>query len=139
MKNRYTRPIAACAITLLAVLVFGRGRSVKAGGQAPAKPAGQAAPPGRLLSDQAFKNIQAGALKGIPVDDFILTMGIMTSALGFDCADCHDKAGTEKVDWAADTPRKITARNMVNMVTAINKDYFKGRQVVTCFSCHRNR
>jgi photosynthetic reaction center cytochrome c subunit len=103
-------------------------------------PQGAAQPPapaGPLLSEQAFKNVQA--LKGIPVDDFMLTMGIMTSSLAFDCADCHESAGTDKVDWAADTPRKITARRMVNMVIAINRDNFGGRQLVTCWTCHRNR
>jgi hypothetical protein len=90
-----------------------------------------------LMADQVFKNIQA--LKGIPVDEFLQTMGLMTAALQFDCSTCHIDAGTEKVDWAADTPRKITARRMVNMVTAINRDNFQGRQVVTCWSCHRNR
>jgi photosynthetic reaction center cytochrome c subunit len=90
-----------------------------------------------LLSDQVFKNIQV--LKGIPVDDFMETMGIMTAALQFDCSDCHDNAGTEKVDWAADTPRKRMARKMVTMVTNINKENFGGVQMVTCWSCHRNR
>jgi photosynthetic reaction center cytochrome c subunit len=107
------------------------------GGQA-AAPGGQAAAQGRpMLSDEAFKNVQA--LKGIPVDDFMLTMGIMTSALAFDCADCHENAGTDRVNWAADTPKKVTARKMVFMVQAINKDNFGGRQMVTCFTCHRNR
>ena len=90
-----------------------------------------------LLSDQVFKNVQA--LKGIPVDDFLETMGIMAAALQFDCSDCHANAGTDRVDWAADTPRKRMARNMVNMVTGINKTYFGGRQMVTCWTCHRNR
>ncbi len=90
-----------------------------------------------LMSDQVFKNIQA--LKGIPVDDFMETMGIMTASLQFDCSDCHANAGTDKVDWAADTPRKITARMMVNMVQTINKNNFQGRQMVTCWTCHRNR
>ena len=89
------------------------------------------------LSDQVFKNIQA--LKGIPVDDFLETMGVMSAALQFDCSDCHVGAGTDTVDWAADTPRKRTARRMVNMVTTINKDNFGGRQLVTCWTCHRNR
>jgi photosynthetic reaction center cytochrome c subunit len=97
--------------------------------------AGIAAKP--KLSDEVFKNVQA--LKGIPVDDFMLTMGIMTSSLGFDCADCHERAGTDKVDWAADTPHKVTARKMVLMVQAINKTHFSGRQMVTCFTCHHNR
>src|SRR6266550_3594435 len=90
-----------------------------------------------LLSDQVFKNVQA--LKGIPVDEFLGTMGIMAAALQFDCSDCHVNAGTAYLDWAADTPRKIMARRMVNMVAAINQNNFGGRQLVTCWTCHRNR
>lgn len=90
-----------------------------------------------LLAEQAFKNVQA--LKGISAADFMGTMGVMTAALGFDCSECHNAAGTDQVDWAHDTPRKVIARRMVNMVTAINRDNFGGRQLVTCWSCHRNR
>ena len=36
-----------------------------------------------LKAEEAFKNIQA--LKGISAADFMGTMGIMTTALGFDC------------------------------------------------------
>jgi photosynthetic reaction center cytochrome c subunit len=99
--------------------------------------AAQTAPQTPQLSDQVFKNVQA--LKGIPVDDFMETMGLMAAALQFDCSDCHVGAGTDKVDWAADTPRKRMARNMVNMVATINKTNFGGRQMVTCWTCHRNR
>src|SRR5437899_6435378 len=101
-----------------------------AGGQAPS----QERP---LTSEKAFKNIQA--LKGIPVDDFMGTMGIMSAALGFDCSECHTGAGTDTVDWAYDTPRKIIARRMVNMVSTINRDNFGGSQGVTCWTCHRGR
>src|SRR5258708_1854875 len=90
-----------------------------------------------LMAEQVFKNIQA--LKGITVDDFLETMGLMTAALQFDCSDCHVGAGTDKVDWAADTPRKRMARGMVIMVGNINKNNFGGRQMVTCWTCHRNR
>ena len=117
--------LAAIGITVIGMM--GAGLAV-------AQPAIQPKP---LLAEQVFKNIQA--LKGIPVDDFMETMGIMTAAIGFDCADCHVGAGTDKVDWAADTPRKIMARLMVNMVTTINKNNFGGRQMVTCWTCHRNR
>jgi hypothetical protein len=105
----------------------------------PAQAAGQAAAPSDrpLMVEDVFKNVQA--LTKMPVADFMLTMGIMTSSLGFDCSDCHDLAGTDKVNWAADTPRKRTARRMVTMVQAINREHFNNRQVVTCFSCHRNR
>jgi hypothetical protein len=119
-----------------------RGRTITAiaaltimgAGLAAAQPAAPAKP---LLAEQVFKNIQA--LKGIPVDEFMETMGIMTAAIGFDCLDCHIGAGTDRVDWAADTPRKIMARYMVNMVATINKNNFGGRQMVTCWTCHRNR
>ena len=90
-----------------------------------------------VLSEKVFKNIRV--LKGIPVDDFLGTMGIMCAALGFDCSECHVGAGTEKVDWAADTPKKIMARQMVLMVAGINRDNFQGRQMVTCWTCHHGR
>jgi photosynthetic reaction center cytochrome c subunit len=90
-----------------------------------------------LRAEDVFKNIQV--LKGIPVDDFLETMGIMAAALQFDCSDCHVGAGTDKVDWAADTPRKRMARRMVEMVATINRTSFGGRQMVTCWTCHRNR
>jgi len=88
-------------------------------------------------SDQIFKNVQV--LKGIPVDDFMGTMGLMSAAVGFDCSECHQGAGTERVNWAADNGKKIIARKMVTMVAAINRDNFQGRQVVTCWSCHHGR
>ena len=99
---------------------------------------GQTAVPAKpQLAEEAFKNIQV--LRGIPVDDFMGTMGVMSAALGFDCSECHTGAGTDRVDWAADTQRKVIARRMVTMVAAINKDNFTGRQMVTCWSCHRGR
>jgi photosynthetic reaction center cytochrome c subunit len=95
------------------------------------------AQPKQQLSDEVFKNIQV--LKGIPVDDFMGTMGIMSAAVGYDCSECHTNAGTELVNWAADNPKKVVARKMVRMVEAINKENFSGRQMVTCWSCHHGR
>ena len=97
---------------------------------------GQAGSQG-LMSDQIFKNVQV--LKGIPIDDFMGTMGIMSAALSFCCNECHTGAGTDKVVWESDTPRKVTARRMVTMVATINQANFGGRQVVTCWTCHRGR
>ncbi len=90
-----------------------------------------------MTSDQAFKNVQV--LKGIPLDDFMGTMGVMTGSLAFDCSDCHIGAGTDTVNWAADTQRKVIARKMVTMVANINRENFSGRQVLTCYSCHHGR
>ncbi len=97
----------------------------------------QAPPANHPMAEQVFKNVRA--LKGLSVDDFMETMGLISAALSFDCSDCHYNAGTPKVDWAADTPRKVVARTMINMVAGINKNNFGGRQMVTCWTCHRNR
>lgn len=115
--------VSAALVLMAMIWPFGKGSAA----QQEKKP----------TADQVFKNVQA--LKGISVDDFLGTMGIMCAALGFDCSECHVGAGTEKVDWAADTPRKVTARRMVRMVQTINHDNFAGRQMVTCWSCHRGR
>lgn len=125
MRLRSGRTILAATAIALAGLI---------GGRVAAQTAPQEKP---LLAEQVFKNIQV--LRGIPVDDFLGTMGIMAAALQYDCSDCHVAAGTEKVDWAADTPRKQMARLMVTMVATINKNHFGGRQLVTCWTCHRNR
>jgi hypothetical protein len=89
------------------------------------------------MSDEAFKNVQA--LKGIPVDEFMGTMGLFSAALSMCCGDCHTGAGTSNPKWEADPPRKRTARRMVQMVDVINKANFNGRRVVTCWTCHRGQ
>ena len=119
----------ACVLTALLVVGQQQVRAAQAGAAA-----AQATPPN---VDTVFKNVQA--MKGLAVDDFMLTMGIMSAAVGADCVGCHPSAGTTQVDWAFDTPRKRTARRMVQMVTSINRDNFGGRQVVTCWTCHRGR
>jgi len=98
---------------------------------------GQAAPePKPPMAEEVFKNVQV--LKGIPVDEFMGTMGIFSAALGMSCENCHAANDSKWENYAGDnTARKRTARAMVGMMAAINKTYFGGRQVVTCFACHR--
>ena len=77
---------------------------------------GQAAPAKQLMSEQAFKNVTV--LKGIPVDEFMDTMGFISAATNYNCIDCHVESRVEG-DWGAyaeDTPRKATARRMILMV-----------------------
>ena len=89
-----------------------------------------------LMSEQVFKNVTA--LRGITVDEFMGTMGVFSAALGFSCEDCHTGGSNNWALYAEDrSPRKATTRRMVTMMAEINKQYFGGRQVVTCFSCHR--
>ena len=103
-----------------------------------ASAAGQAAPAKQLMSEQAFKNVTV--LKGIPVDEFMDTMGFISASTNYNCIDCHVEPKVEG-DWsvfAEETPRKAIARRMILMVQAINKTNFGGARVVTCYTCHRN-
>ena len=86
-------------------------------------------------SDQVFKNVQV--MKGIPVDQFMTTMGFFAASLGMSCEDCHMADDRNWAGFAADNARKNMARRMIRMVMAINDMNFGGRQMVTCWSCHR--
>jgi hypothetical protein len=82
-------------------------------------------------ADQAYKNITQ--LKGTPADQLVPAMQFISASLGVDCEFCHVR-GKMEVD---EKPAKKTARNMMAMTAAINKDSFNGRGQVTCYSCHR--
>jgi len=97
------------------------------------------AAPKPQTAGEAFKNVTTSTLKGLTVSDFLGSMGVMAAALGYDCADCHIAAGTDKVNWEFDTPKKKTARRMVEMVAGINRTNFAGVQMVTCWTCHHGR
>ena len=101
--------------------------------------AAQAPPAKQQTAGEAFKNVTTSTLKGLTVSDFLGAMGVMAAALGYDCADCHPGAGSDKVDWVFDTPKKKTARRMVEMLATINKTHFAGVQSVTCFTCHHGK
>ncbi len=92
-------------------------------------PASSAAAP--KLAEEQFKNIKA--LKGIPADQLIPAMQFIAASLGVECEHCHVEHAFEKDDKKS----KVTARKMINMMMAINKDNFEGHREVTCYSCHR--
>ncbi|MEP7307044.1 MAG: photosynthetic reaction center cytochrome c subunit family protein [Acidobacteriota bacterium] len=88
------------------------------------------------MSEEVFKNVQI--LKGIPVDEFMDTMGMFAAALSLNCVDCHTSESVGSWDKFADeTALKRTARRMMLMVNTINKDQFGGTRVLTCYTCHR--
>ena len=94
----------------------------------------QAAAPGASapkLAEEQFKNIQA--LKGIPAEQVIPSMQFIAASLGVECEYCHVEHANEKDDKKT----KVTARKMINMMMAINKENFEGHREVTCYSCHR--
>jgi len=93
-------------------------------GAALAQPAGKTA-------EQAFKNIQA--LNGTPADQLFPTMQFIAASLGVECEFCH----VERKFDSDEKPAKLTARKMIAMTLAINKDSFNSRKEVTCYTCHR--
>src|SRR5262245_40365099 len=98
---------------------------------------GQTPPAERApLAEQVFTNVRV--LRGIPVDEFMGTMGFFSASLGMSCEDCHGASDTTWENYARDvSPKKATARRMIQMMTSINQASFGGRTVVTCYTCHR--
>jgi outer membrane lipoprotein-sorting protein len=101
---------------------------------------GQGAPPAQgprpQMAEEVFKNVQL--LRGIPVDEFMDTMGMFAAALSLNCVDCHTPESVGTWDkFAEETPIKQMARRMIGMVNTLNKQNFGGRRVVTCYTCHR--
>ena len=98
--------------------------------------AARQAQPAQPMAETVFKNIQV--LKGIPVDEFMDTMGMFASSLVYDCSGCHVKEiYVDRNLFSVATPRIQRARQMVVMVNALNRMYFGGQPKVTCFTCHR--
>lgn len=88
-----------------------------------------------LTAGQFFKNVTV--LSNLPVNEFMTTMGFFSASLGYSCENCHG-GDTGWENYAAENrEKKQIARRMILMMTAINKTYFGGRQVLTCYSCHR--
>jgi photosynthetic reaction center cytochrome c subunit len=82
-------------------------------------------------TEQVFKNIKV--LKGTPADQLIPAMQFAAASLGVECDFCHVPGHFDQDDKKP----KATARKMMTMMFAINKDNFEGEREVTCFSCHR--
>ena len=140
MKNR-RRIVAKMAVTvgvclIAAALVHRAEAQTQSPGTRPASQSAAAAAKGQAAGE-FFKNVTTSTLKGLTPSDFLGAMGVMTAALGYDCSNCHPGAGTDKMDWVTDSnPKKRTARKMVEMVAAINRQNFAGAQSVTCWTCH---
>ena len=81
-------------------------------------------------------------LTGLLAPDFQEEMNHMVQALGVSCNTCHVRGNFASDDNA----RKITARRMLEMTKALNKQFFPdhkpkpGESVlgrVTCYTCHQ--
>jgi hypothetical protein len=81
-------------------------------------------------------------LKGLTVPEFQDEMNFMVVALGVNCGYCHVRNNFA----SDDNPRKATARRMLEMVNAINQQFFPDYHPaaeesrlgkVTCYTCHQ--
>src|SRR5580658_7107904 len=132
MNIRMKLSVSRAALAALAMMAAGLASHASA---QVAQPAAARQP----NAGETFKNVTTASLKPLTVDDFMGAMGVISADLGLDCADCHPGAGTDKVNFVIDTPQKITARKMIDMVGAINKTNFNGVQNVTCWTCHHGK
>ncbi len=81
-------------------------------------------------------------LTGLTVPEFEAEMQLMTQALGASCGACHVPR-----NFASESnPRKSTARRMLEITKAINRQFFSDYEPadgesrlgrVTCFTCHQ--
>ena len=84
-------------------------------------------------------------LTGLTVPEFEGEMQLMNQALGVSCGHCHARG-----NFASETnPRKASARRMLEMTKAINRQFFPDYKPVapigdesrlgkvTCFTCHQ--
>src|SRR5579863_893609 len=134
---KYSKSLVFAVAAGAAVFVAGTGLTGHAAAQSANKDSRYTVlPNSKIPAGQYFKAVNTSTLKVLTVDDFLQAMGVMTAGLGYDCSDCHPGAGSDAVNWAIDTPRKVMARKMTEMVAAINKANFNGAQMVTCWTCH---
>lgn len=129
MKRNTVSVLSAAVVLAACALLIGRVNAkstttVLATPQAP----GAGSP---KKAEEQFKNIQV--LKGIPADQLFPTMQFISASLGVECDFCHVQNAFEKDDKKP----KQTARKMMDMMFAINKDNFDAHREVTCYSCHR--
>src|SRR5579862_129821 len=117
-----TRTVGLGSVAILAACAFvASGVKAQSGAGTPAP----------KKAEEQFKNIQV--LKGVPAERIFPTMQFITASLGVECEFCHVQNAFEKDD----KKNKQTARKMMEMMFAINKDNFEGHRMVTCYSCHR--
>jgi hypothetical protein len=120
-------------IAIVAAVLFA-GATIRVSGQSAHSQAGTTGTTLQNAGDK-YKNIKV--LNQIPADELIPSMQFISAALGVECEFCHvDNGG--KLDFEKDDKKeKKTAREMMQMMFAINKNSFEGEREVTCNTCHR--
>ena len=124
--------IQGAAVAWVCSILLGWSRPIAWAQTAPASPAMVDTPTVTVLT-------------GLTVPEFEAEMQLMNQALGVSCGHCHDRG-----NFASETnPRKASARKMLEMTKAINRQFFPDYKPpapigdesrlgkVTCFTCHQ--
>ncbi|PYR64150.1 MAG: c-type cytochrome [Acidobacteria bacterium] len=82
-------------------------------------------------AEEVYKNIRV--LKGVPANQILESMHFIKAALGVECEHCHVPMHMD----SDEKPMKLKARAMYQMMNEINRASFGGRQLVTCYTCHK--
>jgi photosynthetic reaction center cytochrome c subunit len=125
-RDRKNLWLVACGTSLSLLLAIAWTQAQSAPQKSPSTSASAPKP-----AEEEYKNIQV--LKGIPAEQLIPTMQFIAASLGVECEHCHVEHANDKDDKKP----KLTARKMMTMMMAINKENFEGHREVTCYSCHR--
>jgi cytochrome c553 len=97
-----------------------------------------ARPAAAQTAGERYMNVQV--LKDLPADRLHDAMTYMAAATGGNCQTCHVRGADGELAFEKDdNDRKTAARQMIQMVRAINTQNFKGEDVVTCATCHQAR
>src|SRR6266446_10082100 len=133
LKTLLLRPTFLGELLMHRDLLYRLSMVLALGGSAAESSLGQTAstPVKGKTAAEAYQNVQV--LKDIPADQLVPAMQFITYSLGVECSYCHVEGALEKDDKKP----KQTARKMMQMMAAINRDNFDSNQVVTCNSCHR--
>src|SRR5208282_2729679 len=103
-ESRERRFVALAAAVLVCLIT-----SVPAAGQQATTQATAVKP---VMVEDVFKNVQE--LKGIPVNEFMDTMGFFAAAIGLNCTGCHvPEALSDWSRFADDVPQKRMSRVMI--------------------------
>lgn len=122
--HEVTVKISTIAVIIFAAAILGTPVWGQGGPPPPEQMAGKTA-------GQYFKNIKV--LNNVPAAKLLDGMRYMTVALGVECEFCHNTR-----NFPSDQKKtKQTARKMMKMLFAIDKDNFNGTTRVSCYTCHR--
>jgi len=130
MNRKWTFVLVIVGLVVTCGIVIG-GAKGQSSGAAQTTAAAPGEQPKEKKAEEQFKNIRV--LKGIPADQLIPSMQFISASLGVECDFCHVQGAFEKDDKKP----KQTARQMMEMMFAINADNFDRERKVTCYSCHR--